>query len=96
MNIRQLDLNLLLIFDAIYRETFAKVERYRAQGIHSVEMELSALMTVACLKKINLGGLLIVSDELSSLEWKKGFHSKIFKSSFSRGCEVALRVFERR
>ena len=82
--------------DAPYRETVKKVREYKRQNVLGVEMELSALMTVACLKKINLGGLLIVSDELSSLEWKKGFHSKIFKSSFSRGCEVALRVFERR
>lgn len=81
--------------DAPYRETRGKVGKYKGQNVLGVEMELSALMTVACLKKINLGGLLIVSDELSSLEWEKGFHSKIFKSSFSKGCEVALRVFER-
>lgn len=28
--------------DAIYRETFSKVERYRERGVISVEMELSA------------------------------------------------------
>jgi purine-nucleoside phosphorylase len=81
--------------DAPYRETAEKVRKLQKENILGVDMELSALFTVAHLKRIELGGLLIVSDELSSLTWKKGFHTEKFKSSFDKGCDIALKVFDR-
>lgn len=81
--------------DAPYRETIKKVEEHKKQDILGVDMELSALFTVASLRKINLGGILIVSDELSSLEWKRGFDSKRFKASFNDGCRIVLEAVER-
>lgn len=81
--------------DAPYRETIKKVEKYKKQNILGVDMELSALFTVAFSKKISLGALLIVSDELSSLKWKREFHSKKFKTSFRDGCKIVLEAIER-
>jgi uridine phosphorylase len=60
--------------DAIYRETRAKIVEYRSKGILAVEMEMSALITVAAYRSVALAGVLVVSDELSSLEWHPGFN----------------------
>jgi uridine phosphorylase len=59
--------------DAIYRETNKKVKAYGKQGLLAVEMEMSALITLACYRSVELAGLLIVSDELFTLEWHNGF-----------------------
>ncbi|MHB0878037.1 MAG: phosphorylase family protein [Anaerolineae bacterium] len=48
--------------DGMYRETVAKVERYRAEGYLSVDMELSALVAVARHHHRRLGALLVVTD----------------------------------
>ncbi|MBF0231661.1 MAG: nucleoside phosphorylase [Desulfamplus sp.] len=67
--------------DAIYRETQKKVAFFRDMGALAVEMECSALFAVAAYRKIDIAALLIVSDDLSSPEWKPGFKSVLFKES---------------
>jgi uridine phosphorylase len=59
--------------DALYRETSDKVVEYGKKGYLAVEMEMSALINVAIYRSIKLAGLLIVSDELSSLQWQNGY-----------------------
>lgn len=48
--------------DAVYRQTFAKEAAWRAEGCIGVDMESSALLTVARTKGIAAVTLLIVSD----------------------------------
>jgi uridine phosphorylase len=67
--------------DAPYRETKEKIMAYQRQGVLGVEMELSALFAAARFRKVDLGALLVVSDELGSLCWKRGFSHPRFKSS---------------
>jgi uridine phosphorylase len=67
--------------DAPYRETRGKVMKYQSKGVLAVEMEMSALLTVAHFRQVRLAGLLAVSDELSSLEWRPGFSRRILKES---------------
>lgn len=64
--------------DAIFRETRGKVSRYAEMDILAVEMEMSALFTVAAYRRISLGGLLVVSDELARPSWKSGFLNPSF------------------
>jgi len=59
--------------DALYRETSEKVIDYGKRGYLAVEMEMSALITVAIYRSVKLAGFLIVSDELFSLQWHNGF-----------------------
>lgn len=74
--------------DAPYRETPAKVKTYQEKGILAVEMEMSALMTLAMYRSVRLSGLLVVSDELFDLKWHSGFKSpKLRKTS-----RVAVKV----
>ncbi len=79
--------------DAIYRETFAKVERYRAQGIHSVEMELSALAGVAHYRRCDLSAILVVTDVLSRSHTWAGTDSEQFQAGVVQAAELAANVF---
>ena len=78
--------------DAPYRETVTKVKQYQVKGILAVEMELSALLTVARFREVEIGGLIVISDELFDLTWKSGFESKEFLSGVRSGCEIILTV----
>ena len=65
--------------DAPYRESVSQVRELAGQGVMGVDMEYSALVTVAAFRKVELSAVLLVSDELSSGNWKPGFHTKTFK-----------------
>ena len=65
--------------DAPYRETRSKVLDYAAQGICGVDMEFSALCTVAAFREIELAGIMLVSDELWRQPWQPLFSRKAFK-----------------
>ena len=67
--------------DAIYRETGEKVKYYQENDVLAVEMELSALFTVGKFRHVQMGGILVVSDELSTLTWRPGFRDQRFKES---------------
>jgi uridine phosphorylase len=76
--------------DAIYRETEAKVRDYGSQGILAVEMEMSALFTVARFRGVALAGLLVVSDELFTLTWRHGLQDERFRCSRQGAVGAAL------
>ncbi|MCF8144462.1 MAG: nucleoside phosphorylase [Deltaproteobacteria bacterium] len=67
--------------DAIYRETPEKVSRFQKLGVLAVDMELSALLTVAAYRSSSLTALMVVSDELSDLKWKPGFSEPRLRES---------------
>lgn len=81
--------------DAIFRETKDKVRHFRKQGALAVEMELSALYTVAEFRGVDIGGILVVSDELSSLQWQPGFKQERFKQARETVCNL-LEVIARK
>ncbi|MAG52362.1 MAG: purine-nucleoside phosphorylase [Nanoarchaeota archaeon] len=59
--------------DAPYRETKKEIEHYVKEGISTVEMETSALFTVAKYRKVKIASAFIVSDVLGE-KWNPGFH----------------------
>ena len=65
--------------DAIFRETKDKVIKYGSRNILGVDMESTALMTVAQYRKVKLAIALAISDELYGKEWKPGFKTKKLK-----------------
>lgn len=65
--------------DAPYRETRAKVRSYGEQEILAVDMEFSALCTVAAFRKVEMAAVLIVSDELWHHSWRPGYRNRDFK-----------------
>ncbi len=74
--------------DAPFRETPSKITAYRERGLLAVEMELSALMTVALYRGVKLSALLVVSDELADLKWRRGFSSPRFRKATRMAAEI--------
>jgi uridine phosphorylase len=79
--------------DAPYRETASKVKTYREKEVLAVEMEMSALMTLAVYRSVKLSGLLVVSDELFDLKWHRGFSSALFKKRCVLAGNLLLDLF---
>ena len=76
--------------DAPYRETCAKVKSYGEQGILAVEMEMSALFTVAKFRGAKLAAVLAVSDELAEMKWRPGFFKPPFIVATTRAIRLAI------
>ena len=76
--------------DAIFRETVEQVKHYQKMGALAVEMELSAIFTVAGFREMAAAGILVVSDELSDYQWHPGFRAPAFKAAREMACRAAL------
>jgi purine-nucleoside phosphorylase len=74
--------------DAVFRETRQRVATYQQSGILAVDMETSALCSVAKFRGVDLGVILVVSDELSSLTWRPGFKHEQFMHGRKTACRV--------
>jgi len=74
--------------DAIYRETAEKVKYFQSQDAIGVEMEISALFTVAKFRGVDLAAMAVVSDELASYKWRPGFKMDEFKHGRKTACTV--------
>ncbi|MBL7201549.1 MAG: hypothetical protein ISS56_15525 [Anaerolineae bacterium] len=78
--------------DALYRETFSKLERLGARGVLSVDMELSALAGVAHYRGCDLSALLVVTDVASrSHTWADA--SAQLAQGAERAAQIAARLF---
>lgn len=80
--------------DAIYRETAAEVRRYRRRGILTVEMEASAVFTVAGLRGLEAAALFVVSDHLDEQDWEPRFHD--IRSGLRRGLQAGIDALSNR
>jgi len=76
--------------DAPYRETCDKVKMYSERGLLAVEMELSALFTLARFRGVQLAAILAISDELATLKWKPGFLKPSFLSATRKTIRIAI------
>jgi purine-nucleoside phosphorylase len=74
--------------DGIYRETREKVEHFQKKDVLAVEMELSALFSVGRFRKVEVGGILVVSDEIATGKHVAGFSKQCFQKSRRAVCEV--------
>jgi uridine phosphorylase len=64
--------------DAIYRETVAEARQYQRERVLTVEMEASAMFSVAKFRDVNVGAVFAISDSLAEMEWKPDFyHQKL-------------------
>jgi uridine phosphorylase len=76
--------------DGVFRETRDKIIHFQQQHILAVEMELSAVFSVALFRQIEICALVIVSDELSSLQWHPGFTKKRFRDGRKKACKTVV------
>jgi uridine phosphorylase len=59
--------------DAVYRETIPEIERYREDGIVTVDMEAAAVFAVAARRGVDAGALFTISDHLDPSGWEPRF-----------------------
>jgi uridine phosphorylase len=76
--------------DGFYRETAPQVTAYQAQGVLGVDMEMAALFTVGRFRKVPVAGLLVVSDELATLQWNPGYRSERFRRARDQAARLVL------
>ncbi len=57
--------------DGVYRETPSKIRKVRGKGCIAVDMEASALFTIAKFHKKRIAGFFVPSDYVSLKEWKQ-------------------------
>lgn len=81
--------------DAPYRETKAEIEKYSKQGIYTVEMEASALFSVAKYRNVKIASVFIVSDLLGK-KWLPKFHRFNVKRAQNDLIDVAINFFRNR
>ncbi|MFH0781497.1 MAG: nucleoside phosphorylase [Pseudomonadota bacterium] len=77
--------------DAIYREDRRMLQHLNIKNkVVAVDMEFSALCSVACFRKIEFAAVLIVSDELWGKSWRPGFSSEIFQKTKAKALDIVL------
>lgn len=62
--------------DAVYREMRSQVEALQQQGVLGVDMETSALFTIARHHRIKAACLHRISDSMATFQWQHHFHSQ--------------------
>ena len=60
--------------DAIYRETVRELRRWRRAGLLTVDMEASALFSVARFRRAKAASVFVISDVLEEAGWRPRFH----------------------
>ncbi|MEJ5376542.1 MAG: nucleoside phosphorylase [bacterium] len=81
--------------DAIFRETREKVLLYQREGVLAVDMESSALMSAASFRRVPFASVMVVSDELGTLRWHRGFKKAEFQEKLGQAALAAARCLER-
>jgi uridine phosphorylase len=76
--------------DAIYRETSMEVLEFREKGALVVEMEASALFSIAAFRKVPLAACFTVSDTLAELKWRPEFHTETTQEGLERLFHAAV------
>ncbi len=76
--------------DAPYREVRGKVARYAADGDLGVEMESSAVMTLAAVRGVDIGLILTVTDQVFDPAWGNIFGAPEFDANCTGLAQVML------
>ncbi|MEM3341686.1 MAG: hypothetical protein QW728_03245 [Thermoplasmata archaeon] len=76
--------------NAPYRETKAEIQNYKKQNVATVEMESSALFTVAKIRKVKIASAFVVSDVLGENKWDPQFDAKHVNQKLNQLFDSAL------
>jgi len=78
--------------DAPYRETIEELQKFRNEGVLTVEMEASALFAVGAFRGVSVSSVFTVSDILTEEGWKQGYHSEVKNEGLKWIFEAAAEV----
>ena len=73
--------NKICTTDAPFRETFELIDSLREDNAIAIEMEVSAVFSVAQFRNVQAAALVVISDELRDKQWSK-FQRNIFAEIF--------------
>ena len=76
--------------DAPYWETKIEIQKYKKQNVATVEMESSALFTVAQIRKVKIASAFVVSDVLGENKLDPQFDAKHVNQKLYQLFDVAL------
>jgi uridine phosphorylase len=76
--------------DAIYRETLPELESFVKRGAVVVEMEASALFTVARYREVPMAACFTVSDSLTETAWQPEFLSRDTDAGLEKLYQAAI------
>jgi len=82
----------ILSIDAPYRETRKLIHDYAGKSILGLDMEFSALATLAIYRQIDLAAFFLVSDELWRKKWHPGFKSKTFLATNRQIMDLLVQI----
>lgn len=80
-------IGLIATGDALYAESEDHAARWAARGVLAFEMEASALFTVAALRGVRAGCLVVVTNAAGAYEWLEG---EAYAAAEARLLQVAL------
>ena len=80
--------------DAPYRETKTEVQRYKKEGVQTVEMEASAMFAVCKLRNVKIAAAFSVSDLLDK-EWQPSFKKKHVKEGLINLVDAAVKCLSK-
>lgn len=79
--------------DALFRETVAEARSYQAEGVLTVDMEASALFSVAEFRGAQVASAFVISDHvLPGEEWRQAFTGNEVRDSTTVLLETAIDV----
>lgn len=81
--------------DAPYRETKSKIEFFKAKGVLGVDMETSAIYSLAIYRKVKVGCILVTSDNLaipipSAIPSARGLETKETRQAIEKAVRIAM------
>ncbi|MDO8484820.1 MAG: nucleoside phosphorylase [Candidatus Limnocylindrales bacterium] len=80
--------------DAPYRETREEVAQNAADGVLTVDMELSALLAIAQTRGVRAAGVLVVGDSLAGGQWRPPDRLDAMERSLERAYQAAIEVLD--
>jgi uridine phosphorylase len=67
--------------DGVYRETRGKLRKFRGSGVLAVDMETSAIFTIAKYRNVRAASAQVISDVLTEKGWKLAFGHQSVRES---------------
>lgn len=74
--------------DAPYRETQSKIKHFQTQGVLGVDMETSAIFSLAIYRNVEAGCLLVTSDDLPTLTSVRGLETPNLKQAMENAVKI--------
>jgi uridine phosphorylase len=81
--------------DAPYRETKAEIDKYKKEGVWTVEMEASAMFATCYVRRVKIAAAFSVSDIIGKEEWEPSFHKKAVKQGLITLIDAAVKCFSK-